>query len=196
MPNLEQLNHLIETEAETLQNILRHYLLKAGLATPLIVKSAAEELFNEVVVEVLSHPERLKNVREPTAWMLGVAANLIRRQCAAFERQREMLVRDLFSEIQDDMSDSDLFDLLSELATASPDKEVESQEQVRRLLAGMSEADQTVLRLAVLNDLNGEMLAVALHTTPGAARVRLHRALARLRVVLAAKNELHLEHWI
>jgi DNA-directed RNA polymerase specialized sigma24 family protein len=37
------------------------------------------------------------------------------------------------------------------------------------------------LRLAVLHDLTGEALAQELGIKPGAARVRLHRALNRLR---------------
>ncbi len=196
MEKTDQLRHLIERETQTLQTVFRRYLLKAGLTTPPQAQSAAEELLNEVVVEVMSHPERLETVRAPVAWMLGIGANLIRRRCTARERQREMLVRDLFSEIQGGMSDADLFDLFSDLATALPDKEVESKELINRLLAHVSEADQHVLRLAILNGLNGDMVAAELQTTPGAARVRLHRALDRLRKALAADDDFRLEQWI
>ena len=46
----------------------------------------------------------------------------------------------------------------------------------------MSPEDQQLLRLAILEDYEREALARKLGVTPGTARMRLHRALRRLRV--------------
>ncbi|MBX3061605.1 MAG: hypothetical protein KF726_01440 [Anaerolineae bacterium] len=48
-------------------------------------------------------------------------------------------------------------------------------------MALVSVEDARLLKLAVLHDLDGDELAQELGITAGAARVRLHRALRRLR---------------
>jgi RNA polymerase sigma-70 factor (ECF subfamily) len=52
---------------------------------------------------------------------------------------------------------------------------------VAALLEHVPVSDREVLRLALIHELDGESLARALGVRPGAARVRLHRALGRLR---------------
>jgi len=49
------------------------------------------------------------------------------------------------------------------------------------MLSLVSEEDQQVLRLALLEEVKAEALAQRLGTTIGTARMRLHRALRRLR---------------
>jgi DNA-directed RNA polymerase specialized sigma24 family protein len=66
---------------------------------------------------------------------------------------------------------------------------LENDEQVNAMMAGVSPDDQRVLRLAILHGLDGEALAEALGCNPGAARVRLHRALNRLRTSYLARKE-------
>jgi len=53
----------------------------------------------------------------------------------------------------------------------------------------LSPDDQRVIRLAVLAEVDGEALAAALGITAGAARVRLHRAIKRLRARYQAAND-------
>jgi RNA polymerase sigma factor (sigma-70 family) len=114
---------------------------------------------------------------------LGIAANLIKRKQAgcATRNRREPLVRDLCSPAQAAVSEDELFDRLAALDVSDLAQDLEANEEVSAILAHVSEDDQRVLRLAVLHDLNGDELAQALGVTPGAARVRLHRALNRLR---------------
>jgi RNA polymerase sigma-70 factor (ECF subfamily) len=90
-------------------------------------------------------------------------------------------VRDLYLHDQVALSEEELFDRLATLTVAEPEQGMEANEEVSTTLALVSENDQRVLRLAVLHDLNGKELAAELGVTPGAARVRLHRALNRLR---------------
>ena len=78
-------------------------------------------------------------------------------------------------------SESDFFDQLSLITHPSPEQEVETHAQVSELLSLASPDDRRVLRLAFLQDLDTQNLARALNVEPGTARVRLHRALHRLR---------------
>jgi RNA polymerase sigma-70 factor (ECF subfamily) len=182
----QHLRDVIERDADTLHNTLRHYVLRAGLATNQNAASTASELLNEVVVEAMQHAARFDPTREPVAWLLGIAANLIKRKLATLSRNnhREPLLRDLYPAADQELSDAELFDRLSRLSAADPAQQLERQDAINYLLRFVSENDRQVLRLAILNDLSGEALAAELNTTSGAARVRLHRALRRLRLAL------------
>ena len=181
--NQDLLRQFIARESETLLGTLRYYVRRAGLANGRDAAPAADELLNEVVVEALEHADRFKPSGQPMAWLLGIAANLIRRKQAERSARncREPLVRDLVPRAQDALSEDELFDRISSLAVGKPIEDWEANEAVSAILAHVSESDRSVLRLAIVHDLNGEALAHELGIKPGAARVRLHRALNRLR---------------
>jgi RNA polymerase sigma-70 factor (ECF subfamily) len=170
-----RLRQFIEDESHVLTRTLGFYLNRAGLPV------SAPDLLNDVIVEALKHEDRFNPARQPRAWLLGIAANLIRRKQAELVRLnwREPLARDLYP--TDESSDDDLFDALAAFTSTDSLEALESNEAVNVLLAGVSEDDAYILRLAILSDLDGEALARELGVTPGAARVRLHRALNRLR---------------
>jgi RNA polymerase sigma factor (sigma-70 family) len=186
--NQTRLRQFIEMETETLLATLRYYLVRAGLADAQSAALTAVELLNEVVVEALDHADRFRPSGQPMAWLLGIAANLMKRKQAerTTRNRREPLVRDLYLDAQDTLSEDELFDRLAALTVAEPAQDLESNQAVSAILTHVSKTDQHVLRLAVLHDLNGEELAQALGVTPGAARVRLHRALNRLRAAWPA----------
>lgn len=181
--NHDLLRQFISGESEALLGTLRYYVVRAGLANGRDAALAAVELLNEVVVEALEHADRFRPSGQPMAWLLGIAANLIRRKQAecAIRNRREPLVRDLYSGAQDALSEDEFFDRVASRAVGEPTEEWEANEAVSAILAHVSEGDRRVLQLAILHDLNGEALAQELGIKPGAARVRLHRALNRLR---------------
>lgn len=176
------LEQYIEAESESLHRTLRSYVLRAGLASGVAVYPAADDLLNEIIVEAFKTAERFKLDIQPRAWLLGIAANLIKRQQAERIRRerREPLLRDLYPRTEETLSDEELFDQLS-IGVDATLAELEEDEQITSLLSGLSKSDADLLRLAVLHDMNGESLAKALGVTANAARVRLHRALHRLR---------------
>lgn len=179
--NRIRLRRFIEQEADDLLGALRVYVARAGLAHGEGVTLAAVELMNEVVVEALEHAGRFRSDGRPMAWLLGIAANLIRRRQTryAVDGRREPLARDVCR--GETWSEDELFDRLTTLAMDGPAEEIERRAEVETLLARVSRSDRRVLRLAIMHDLNGKELAQSLHVTPGAARVRLHRALNRVR---------------
>lgn len=179
-----RLEQYIEAESESLRRTLSYYVMRAGLANGAADDLAADDLLNEVIVEAFQTAERFKPDIQPRAWLLGIAANLIKRQQAERTRRerREPLLRDLYPHMEATLSDEELFDQLSVSADAAL-AELEEDEQITSLLTGLSTSDADLLRLAVLHDMNGEALAKALGITANAARVRLHRALHRLRQI-------------
>ncbi len=188
-----RLRQYIEYESSTLIGTLRYYLFRAGLGgRDLPLDSAAQDLLNDVVAEALEHEDRFRATGQPRAWLLGIAANLVRRrQRDMMQRnQREPLLRDLHPEMEGQMSDDELFDWIAEVAATTPDA-FDQREDVHALLTALAPDDERVIRLAIMNGLDGEALAQSLQVSAGAARVRLHRALGRLRLVYAQQENDH-----
>jgi RNA polymerase sigma factor (sigma-70 family) len=178
MDRSTRLRQFIEREGETLRGTLRLYLYRAGLP------ESPDDLLNDVVVEALRHEGRFRPDGQPRAWLLGIAANLIKRRGVerARRERREPLLRDLYGGTEEVLSDDELFDWLASLTGSGQSDELPPLDvDIQTLLACVSDDDRRVLTLAILHGLDGEALARALGTTPGAARVRLHRALRRLR---------------
>lgn len=180
----EKLKVFIENHRESLLKTLGFYLTRAGIGTPFDQHTEAQELLHEVVVEALDHADRFDPKRSPQAWLLGIGANLIKRRQTSVAKQlrREPLVHDLVKD--ETMSEVDIFDLLTAVNEENdPARKFEMQEEVQLLLDGVSESDREIIHLAILYDMNGDTLAETLGISAGAARVRLHRALNRVREV-------------
>lgn len=177
-----RLKEFIEAESGQLLASLRLYVIRAGLAYGTQAADVAADLFSEMTLEVLENAERFRPEGQPMTWMLGIAANLIRRRQVdrAKRNRREPLVRDLYLE-EGQLSEEEAFDRLDGFIQGDPTHSIETEQQLSAWLGILSPEDQHIVRLAVVHELNGEGMAQALHITPGAARVRLHRALNRLR---------------
>jgi RNA polymerase sigma-70 factor (ECF subfamily) len=182
--NHSRLRQFIEAESPTLLRTLRLYAMRGRLTTQgRATDTIAAELLSEVTIEALTHAERFDPSRQPMAWLLGIAANLVRRRQAemAKHNRREPLARDLVADRTDVLSDDDLFDWLATLSAKHEDPDCEELDTLWAMIDSLRPDDRNVLELAFLNDLDGEALAKELDIRPGAARVRLHRALLRLR---------------
>ncbi len=73
---------------------------------------------------------------------------------------------------------------VSEAAEESREDEILGQADMARAIAGLSGLDRQVIRGRYWDDLDYRELGRLLHVPEGTARVRLHRALARLRQAL------------
>ncbi|MEZ4669312.1 MAG: sigma-70 family RNA polymerase sigma factor [Anaerolineae bacterium] len=179
--NRLRLRQFVEGDQDNLHKILCHYLLRAGLAGDTL-HVAADELLNEVVVEALKTAGRLRDDIHPRPWLLGIAANLIKRRQAKQARleQREPLLRDLYVESEQTLSDEELFDQLPVSSDGSL-QHMEANEAINLLFDGLAPDDQQIIRLAIIEDMKGEELGRALGVTANTAYQRLFRALNRLR---------------
>jgi RNA polymerase sigma-70 factor (ECF subfamily) len=178
----------IEQESMDLFVILRSYVTRMGLAPHYTVEQITQELMNQVVVEALQSADHFDPSRRPMPWLLGIGINLIRVQLRSPAYNREIPARDLFPTTQADLSDDELFECFGALVEASPAGEVEQDSWIADLLVQLPTDDRDIVRLAILNDLDSTALACELGITPGAARVRLHRAVKRLRSWFATQE--------
>jgi RNA polymerase sigma factor (sigma-70 family) len=178
-----QLIDFIADNTGPLLNSVRIYVQRMGLARGHDVPNVAMEVLQEVVIEALDHAERFDPTRQAMAWLLGIALNIIKRKKVelAKRQQRELSSATLRATRTEPLSDDELFDQLTAHTAAGPEQELEAQEQATIMLSLVSPEDQQVLRLAFLLEFEREALAKELGITPVAARVRLHRALSRLR---------------
>ncbi len=180
----------IEQESEDLFAILRSYVIRMGLAPPMMAEQLTEELMNQVVIEALQSADRFDPARRPMPWLLGIGINLIRQQLRQHARSREIPARDLFAATQAGLSDDELFERFGALVEANPAGQIEQDSWIADTLAQLTEDDRQIIQLAILNDLDSSAIAHQLGITPGAARVRLHRAIKRLRGWFATQEAL------
>jgi RNA polymerase sigma factor (sigma-70 family) len=179
----ELLRQYLQENAIPLFEIIRTYVIRVRLAHGEAVQAAAYDILHDAVIEALAHADRFDPTTQPRAWLLSIAANILKRKRAEATKlqQHEFLLSDLaggFGAI----SESDFFDQLAMLSSPSPEQAVETHQQVLEILSRASTNDQHVLYLALLHDLDSRRLAQVLGISPGTARVRLHRALNRLRI--------------
>ncbi len=182
----------VEQNAAPLLNTLRLYLKRAQIIRPNDLQEAAKELLNEVLVEALQHANRFDLLRSPMAWLLGIAANLIRRKkdAAIKRQQREVLFCETYREANSDASDEEIWAGLARLALVNPLREIEGDDEARRMLSLVSETDRRILQCCIIEQMDYEAAAVEFDCKAGTVRVRLHRAIKRLReAVIAAQNQ-------
>jgi RNA polymerase sigma factor (sigma-70 family) len=179
----QQLITFLSANTAPLLGTLRSYVQRMGLARGDNVPAVALDVLQETVVEALNHADRFNSTGQPMAWMLGIAVNVIKRKKAELAKRswRETSITDLSIHQEEPLSEGELFDQLTPCSLAGPEQAIEANEQASSLLALVSTEDQRILRLAFLYDCEREALAEQLGITPVAARVRLHRALSRLR---------------
>jgi RNA polymerase sigma-70 factor (ECF subfamily) len=180
----QQLAEFLTGNIPSLLGILRSYVQRMGLARGEEVAAAAVDVLQEVVVEALDHADRFNPTGQPMAWLLGIGANVIKRKKVELARRswRELFIGDLSLEQQEPLSEDELFDQITVCTSAGPEEDFEANEQAMLLLSLVSPEDQQLLFLAFLSGFEREALAKKLGITPVAARVRLHRALHRLRL--------------
>ncbi|MBV9230511.1 MAG: sigma-70 family RNA polymerase sigma factor [Chloroflexi bacterium] len=173
----------IEENTDQLLGIIRSYVQRFSLATRDEAPAVALEVLQEVVVEALAHIEKFAGPKQPTAWLLGISINVIRRRKVANARRysREARLGQPSAWYADSPGEQDILQQSLQPTAESPEQIVEDEEQLKAMLSLVSEEDRTILRLAILDGLRHNELAQSLGTTPTATRARLHRALVRLR---------------
>lgn len=180
----EQREILLKTlheESANLHAIIRSYVLKMGLASGTELDARTGEILNETVVAALQAADTYDMSRRPIPWLLGIAVRRIQRAIAAEKksRQREIPILELSPEHEADASDEALLDRFANWV-AEP-QSFESEENLHSLLAPLSKQDREIIQRAVMQEMDAPSIAAELGISASAVRVRLHRALKRLR---------------
>ena len=184
----------IEQHVESLLGSISLYARRMGLDAGTDPRGMALDILQETVIEALEHANRFTVTQQPLAWLRGIAVNVIKRKKVeqAKRARREISLSCLTAQQPSSSSEQDVLDRLVPISeTASdPGLALESDEEIAVILSLVSPTDQEVVRLAVLEDCERETLAQRLGIPAGTARMRLHRALRRLRSVWVKHQEL------
>jgi RNA polymerase sigma-70 factor (ECF subfamily) len=130
---------------------------------------------DDVVAEVMLVAwRRLADVPvdDPIPWLFAVARNVWRNHQRSGRRRERLVERLPAPEV--------------EPAIELPDDD--AADAIVTALRSLTDADREVLMLVAWDGLTSDQLAVALGCTPGAARVRLHRARGRLAAALVTPD--------
>ena len=176
------LQWFLREHAAQLQTTICGYVAKMGLASGATVEIVAAEVFQDAVLETLAHADHFHPQMQPRAWFLAITANILKRHRASVAKRYrfEVLVGSLASRSELE-HEQDVLDRLMACSAPGPEQIVEANEGVRELLALISPEDAQLLMLALVNGWDALMLGSMMGVSPGTARVRVHRALSRLR---------------
>ena len=178
----EAIQTYLQENLEVLLRTLRVFVLKAGLAEGPGVHQMAEDLLGNVITIALQKADTFRSGTLPKSWILGIAAKVtMQEQRRTFRRnQRERSIEGFAEESG--------LDWWSEVMIPGPEDEVLSRANVQRMLSVASEADRRLVTLYIVQNTSIEDIAGELEISTGAARVRLCRALKRIRKALEEQN--------
>jgi RNA polymerase sigma-70 factor (ECF subfamily) len=139
------------------------------------VMELASEVLHEAVWEALKHASGFYPARSATAWVRGIAARLLLARRRAEARGRRCVPASVLGE--DSWSA-----VLEQLSTGPADMAVAGRLDLEQALRRLAPEERRAIECRYYQGLDGEALAAALGAaTPGAARVRVCRALQALR---------------
>ena len=127
----------------------------------------AEDAAQEAAVRAWRRRDTCLTPDRPTAWVATIARN------EALRLARSPL--------------ADPLEVAGEAAEDSHEDDVLGQTDIERAMAGLSGLDRELVRGRYWDDLDYRQLARLLQISEGTARVRLHRALVRLRKALVER---------
>lgn len=158
-----------------------HALLRASLP-----REQCEDLHQEVFVAAWSTLPRF-NVQQPfVPWIYGIARNLLRQRLRQLARNRTSSA--MMEDIPAEASPVPLLQM-DQRASGQAGSPSSRAEQALRHLHSLPEAEREILGLRIIEGLGAHEIAELLQSTPGSVRVRVHRALQRLRRLCLEDSE-------
>jgi RNA polymerase sigma factor (sigma-70 family) len=157
----------------------RHLPVVRGVCRGLLGRSAVvDDVMQEAAVEAFVKIDSLRSPERFGPWLCGIALNIARRWLRHARRERwdGTAVEEVV--VIDDSPSPEEAMLAAEVA-----------DQVRAALRELPAGQRAAAWLFYLRDHSIEETAIALKTTPGAVKVRLHEARATLRSHLADLQE-------
>ena len=147
------------------------------------VMEMASEILNEAVQEALKHADRFDPTRSATAWVRGIAA----RRLLTRRRAEARVWRCIPAAV---LGEEAWAAALGQHCSGSSDTVVAGRLDLEQALARIAPDERQAIEFRYYQGLDGEELATALGvSTPGAARVRVCRALQALRTHFAPAEE-------
>lgn len=176
------LQQFLQDNAPHLQALIGGYAVRMGLASGSNVELIAAEVFQDAVVETLAHADRFNPEMQARPWFLAIAANMLKRHRASYARRYtfEVLVGNLTHKNEAE-SETDVLDRILQSSAPGPEQTLAEREYVREMLSLISPDDARLLSMVLLEGWDASALGQRLGIASGTVRVRIHRALSRLR---------------
>jgi RNA polymerase sigma factor (sigma-70 family) len=174
----------IEQEHESLLRSIAVLVAKAGrgLRWPEVMETASEVL-HEAVEEALEHAGGFDPTRSATAWVRGIAA----RRLLSRRRGEARAGRCVPAAV---LGEEAWAAALAQYCTGPADAAVSGRLDLEQALARLPAEERRAIEFRYYRGLDGAELAAALGvSTPGAARVRVCRALQSLRTHFSPAEE-------
>lgn len=175
VPDLPGLCARIGHDPDALEAVYRAHVrdverfVSRRVRDPFVVADLTADVF---VCAIESADKYRPEIARPVAWLLGIAKHVVAAHHRSVGREQEAMRRvDARA-----LVDADAYERLQE--------QIDAAARARALhegLVALPQALRDVVELVVVDDLPLKQVAEVLGITPVAARVRLHRARARLR---------------
>jgi RNA polymerase sigma-70 factor (ECF subfamily) len=137
-------------------------------------RDAAEDVAQEVLRRTLEalRAGRVENLAALPAFLFQTARHICMHHGRSAQRQAHAMERSV--DPGDPAERPDTYDPVAALI------DEERRSMVRKAMAVLGDADREILRLSFMDGLDAEAIGIRLGITPGAVRVRRHRAVTRL----------------
>jgi RNA polymerase sigma factor (sigma-70 family) len=147
------------------------------------VREIATEVLHEAVQEALKHADGFNPTRSATAWIRGIAARRLLTRRRAEARDWRCIPAAVLGE-------EGWAAALRQHSTGPTDAALAGRLDLEQALASISTEERRAIEFRYYRGLDGDELASALGvSTPGAARVRVCRALQALRAQFVPKEQ-------
>jgi RNA polymerase sigma factor (sigma-70 family) len=179
-----QIRAAITQEHEALLRSVALFVAKSDhrLRWPDVLDTASEVL-HEAVREALRNAQSFDRTRSAAAWLRGIAARLLLNRRREEARAQRCVPASVLGEEAWTAA-------LGQLCTAPADTAVAGRLDLSQALDRLAPEERRAIELRYYHGLDGKELAAALGvSTPGAARVRVCRALQALRTYFVLADE-------
>jgi RNA polymerase sigma factor (sigma-70 family) len=178
----EELAAWMAAHRAELLRLFRPYAEKA-LGTGANRKDSVDELYAEVARWAMEHVAEWQPERGTTrAWIMRVAVNIAKQWCDKRLRRKTRTASEWENASpHESESTEDFWERLSSAPTPGPDGPILLADWARDVLEHALPDDREIVELVILADIPMPQVAERLQITEGAARVRLHRALKKMK---------------
>ena len=85
----QYLRQFLQENMVPLLEIIRSYVVRVGLARGEAVQATATDILNDAIIEALAHADRFDANTQPRAWILAIAANVLKRKKAEATKRQQ-----------------------------------------------------------------------------------------------------------
>ena len=172
-------------EAKAYEFVVREYSGRLLAVIRNIVRNEddAKECLQEAFLQTFRAIERFEGRARLSSWMHRIAVNAALMRLRSRKRKAEAAIDDLLPQF--DGSDHRIDPAWQPQTTDGPDLEAaERKDRIHEAIAQLPENYRNVILLRDIQEMSTDEAAEALGITPGAVKVRLHRARAALKTLL------------